>query len=222
MNISLISLVEADRGGTMAVVRFSARLDGGDNVAWGFFYCTSISTACSAPPIIMVSSTVCGQHDEVAFNIRWPRPCRALQIGRIDGSLQGNDWTGRYPVLDPFCRADGDTGAPWGARQGEQRRRCQCGRAPLKAMVWRLPGDTPCAATKSSFPINRSFADVPQDKPVGSCRAGLRTRGLRVQPFRLFVAISNVTWNPSVCFGRQGQSLLPDVGRIHSACRTWQ
>ena len=47
-----------------------------------------------------------------------------------------------------------------------------------------VPGDEQIR-TDETHPINRMFADVPQDEPEVARRAGLRGRGRRVQPVRL-------------------------------------
>jgi len=60
-----------------------------------------------------------------------------------------------------------------------------------------LPGDTPLRSDEAGYPVNRMFADVPQDEPEVYAEPGFEDQ---VSAFSLFAYLSrsNVTWNPSV------------------------
>ena len=93
-------------------------------------------------------------------------------------------------------------------------------RVTAKRMVG-LPGDTPLRTDESGYPVNRMFADVPQDAARDRNRAGLRERSWRLQPVRLSVALRRDV--ESVCLlRRQGQPVLPDLGGVHPAGRSRQ
>jgi len=104
------------------------------------------------------------------------------------------DWTNQG--FDPFA-SPMETGAPWGAKHGNNEDAVTRVRVTAKRMVG-LPGDTPIRTDERGFPINRSFADVPQDKPEVHAERGFEHE---VSAFNLFAYLSrsNVTWNPSVC-----------------------
>jgi len=61
-----------------------------------------------------------------------------------------------------------------------------------------LPGDTPVRTDDNGFPVNRMFADVPQNQPKVEVEPGFESE---VSAFNLFgyLSRSDVTWNPSVC-----------------------
>jgi hypothetical protein len=61
-----------------------------------------------------------------------------------------------------------------------------------------IAGDTPLRSDTNGYPVNRHFADVPQDKPEVYPEPGFEGE---VAAFSLFAYLSrsDVTWNPSVC-----------------------
>jgi Hydroquinone 1,2-dioxygenase large subunit N-terminal len=105
-----------------------------------------------------------------------------------------SDWTNTG--FDPFA-APMETGMPWGYKRGDNETAVTRQRVTAKRMVG-LPGDTPIRSDASGLPVNRSFADVPQDKPEVHAEPGFENE---VSAFNLFAYLSrsNVTWNPSVC-----------------------
>jgi hypothetical protein len=105
-----------------------------------------------------------------------------------------SDWTNAG--YDPFA-APMETGAPWGPKQGANDAAVTRARVTAKRMVG-LPGDTPIRTDESGYPVNRMFADVPQDEPVVEVEPGFENE---VCAFNLFAYLSrsDVTWNPSVC-----------------------
>jgi hypothetical protein len=105
-----------------------------------------------------------------------------------------SDWTNRG--YDPFA-APGETGAPWGRKQGENDAAVGRVRVTASRMVG-LPGDAPLRTDANGFPRNRMFADVAADEPKVEAEPGFENE---VSAFNLFnyLARSDVTWNPSVC-----------------------
>ncbi len=105
-----------------------------------------------------------------------------------------SDWTNQG--YDPFA-APGETGAPWGRKHGANDNAVLRQRVTAQRMVG-LPGDAPVRTDANGFPVNRMFADVPQDAPVVEPEPGFEGE---VSAFNLFAYLSrsDVTWNPSVC-----------------------
>jgi hypothetical protein len=105
-----------------------------------------------------------------------------------------SDWTNQG--YDPFA-APGETGAPWGRKHGANDKAVLRQRVTAQRMVG-LPGDAPMRTDANGFPVNRMFADVPQDAPVVEPEPGFEGE---VSAFNLFAYLSrsDVTWNPSVC-----------------------
>jgi len=105
-----------------------------------------------------------------------------------------SDWTNQG--YDPFA-APGETGAPWGRKHGANDNAVLRQRVTAQRMVG-LPGDAPMRTDASGFPVNRMFADVPQDAPVVEPEPGFEGE---VSAFNLFAYLSrsDVTWNPSIC-----------------------
>ena len=105
-----------------------------------------------------------------------------------------SDWTNQG--YDPFA-APGETGAPWGRKHGANDIAVLRQRVTAQRMVG-LPGDAPMRTDANGFPVNRMFADVPQDAPVVEPEPGFEGE---ISAFNLFAYLSrsDVTWNPSVC-----------------------
>ena len=105
-----------------------------------------------------------------------------------------SDWTNQG--YDPFA-APGETGIPWGRKHGANDNAVLRQRVTAQRMVG-LPGDAPMRTDANGFPVNRMFADVPQDAPVVEPEPGFESE---VSAFNLFAYLSrsDVTWNPSVC-----------------------
>jgi hypothetical protein len=105
-----------------------------------------------------------------------------------------DDWTNEG--FDPFAAPE-ETGQAWvGKKRGNNRRAIERERQACKRMPG-LPGDTPLRSDTNGFPINRAFADVPQDEPEVHAEPGFESQ---VHAFNLFAYLSrsDVTWNPSV------------------------
>jgi hypothetical protein len=104
------------------------------------------------------------------------------------------DWTNRG--YDPFAAPE-ETKQPYGRKDGDNKRAIERQRVTAKRMVG-LPSDTPLRSDASGYPVNRHFADVPQDQPEVYPEPGFEGE---VSAFNLFAYLSrsDVTWNPSVC-----------------------
>ncbi len=105
-----------------------------------------------------------------------------------------DDWTNRG--YDPFA-APQETKQPYGRKDGDNRKAIERLRVTAKRMVG-IAGDTPLRSDTNGYPVNRHFADVPQDKPEIYPEPGFEGE---VAAFNLFAYLSrsDVTWNPSVC-----------------------
>ena len=105
-----------------------------------------------------------------------------------------DDWTNRG--YDPFAAPE-ETKQPYGRKDGDNKKAIERLRVTAKRMVG-LSGDTPLRSDQNGYPINRHFADVPQDKPEIHAEPGFENE---VSAFNLFAYLSrsDVTWNPSVC-----------------------
>jgi hypothetical protein len=97
--------------------------------------------------------------------------------------------------FDPFA-APGETGTPFGRKRGHNRAAITRQRVEAKRMVG-VPGDAVRRTDAAGFPVNRHFADVPQDEPEVNAEPGFENE---VCAFNLFAYLSrsDVTWNPSV------------------------
>lgn len=103
------------------------------------------------------------------------------------------EWTN--DGFDPFASPD-ETGSAFGPRNGDNIEAVTRHRVTAQRMVG-VPGDEPLRSDESGFPINRAFADVPQDEPEIEVEEGFEDE---VAAFNLFAYLSrsDVTWNPSV------------------------
>jgi len=104
------------------------------------------------------------------------------------------DWTNKG--YDPFAAPE-ETHQPYGRKNGSNSEAINRLRVTANRMVG-CPGDTPVRTDKNGFPVNRHFADVPQDAPEIHAEKGFEGE---VCAYNLFAYLSrsNVTWNPSVC-----------------------
>lgn len=104
-----------------------------------------------------------------------------------------DDWTNAG--FDPFASPE-ETGMAFGPKQGNNTPAITRRRVAAKRMV-AVPGDEPLRGDENGFPINRQFADVPQDEPDIYPEPGFEGE---VVAYSLFAYLSRspVTWNPSV------------------------
>jgi hypothetical protein len=118
-----------------------------------------------------------------------------FESGRIRETFKAmlDDWTNGS--FDPFA-SPAETDKPFGTKQGSNTEAVTRRRVAAQRMVG-VPGDEQIRSDENGFPINRMFADVPQDEPVIEAEPGFEDE---VCAFSLFAYLSrsNVTWNPSV------------------------
>jgi hypothetical protein len=103
-----------------------------------------------------------------------------------------DDWTNAG--FDPFA-APQETGTPYGRKNGNNMEATHRARELAKRCVG-LRDDLALRSDASGAPINRAFADVPQDQPELHPEPGFEDQ---VHAFNLFAFLSRsqVTWNPS-------------------------
>jgi Hydroquinone 1,2-dioxygenase large subunit N-terminal len=103
-----------------------------------------------------------------------------------------DDWTNEG--FDPFA-APQETGLAYGPKRGNNRGAITRARELATRCVG-LKGDLPLRADHTGAPVNRAFADVPQDEPLIHAEPGFEDQ---VHAFNLFAFLSRsqVTWNPS-------------------------
>ena len=104
------------------------------------------------------------------------------------------DWTNEG--FDPFAAAAETTASVFGPKHGSNLKAIDRFRIPTKRMPG-IPGDSPLRDDASGYPVNRGFADVPQDSPQIAAAPGFEGE---LHAFNLFAYLSrsDVTWNPSV------------------------
>ena len=102
------------------------------------------------------------------------------------------DWTNAG--FDPFA-APQETGTPFGQKNGSNIPAITRARELARRCVG-LDGDLKLRSDASGAPINRAFADVPQEMPELHPEPGFENE---VHAFNLFAFLSRsqVTWNPS-------------------------
>ncbi len=102
------------------------------------------------------------------------------------------DWTNEG--FDPFA-APQETGTPYGRKHGSNLAAVRRARSTATRCVG-LRDDASLRSDASGHPVNRAFADVPQDEPEIHAEPGFESE---VHAFNLFAYLSrsDVTWNPS-------------------------
>jgi hypothetical protein len=166
------------------------------DVAWGFFYGTVNFDA------VFGTTNLYGQVDMFAgrYNDAYRSGGTDWQERFDSGDLMKifkemiSDWTN--DGYDPFA-APQETQTPWGRKNGDNDPAVTRKRVVARRMVG-LPGDAPKRSDANGYPVNRMFADVPQDEPEVEVEPGFEGE---VAAFNLFAYLSrsDVTWNPSVC-----------------------
>ena len=103
------------------------------------------------------------------------------------------DWTNAG--FDPFAAPE-ETGTAFGVKNGDNLQAIGRHRVTARRMV-SCEADEPVRSDEMGFPVNRMFADVPQDQPEVHAEPGCESE---VSAFNLFAYLSrsDVTWNPSV------------------------
>lgn len=104
-----------------------------------------------------------------------------------------DDWTNEG--FDPFASPE-ETGPAFGPKHGSNNAAVTRRRVAAKRMV-AAPDDEPLRSDDNGHPVNRQFADVPQDEPEVYAEAGFEGEVVAYNLFA-YLSRSQVTWNPSV------------------------
>ncbi len=164
------------------------------DIAWDFFYGTVNFDA--------VVGTVNHYGTVDLFGGRFNESYRKAELDHLENFPSDviretfkaiiDDWTNAD--FDPFA-SPAETGNPFGVKDGSNTDAVTRRRVAANRLV-SLPGDEQIR-TDATHPINRMFADVPQDEPIVEVEPGFENE---VGAFNLFAYISrsDVTWNPSV------------------------
>ncbi len=114
------------------------------------------------------------------------------------------DWTNEG--FDPFAAPE-ETGEAYGHKHGDNIKAITRQRLAAKRMVG-LPGDLKLRTDEDGLTINRSFADVSQEKPELHPEPGFES-GVHAVNLFAYLSRSDVTWNPSVVSVVQDSLLCP-------------
>ena len=165
------------------------------DVAWDFFYGTVNFDG--------VLGTVNHYGNVDLFAGRYNDAYRKAELDHVENfdsrviretfKVMLDDWTN--DGFDPFA-SPAETDKPFGQKDGANTSAVTRKRVTAARMVG-VPGDEPIRSDATGHPINRMFADVPQDEPVVEAEPGFEGE---VAAFSLFAYLSrsDVTWNPSV------------------------
>jgi hypothetical protein len=164
------------------------------DVAWGFFYGwvnfdDVIGTVNHYDSVDLYAGSFNGTMKTAGIDRLENIPTeeiRAPFVAMLD------DWTNAG--FDPFA-APQETGSPYGRKNGDNRPAITRARELATRCVG-LKGDLPMRSDATGAPVNRAFADVPQDAPELHPEPGFEDQ---VHAFNLFAFLSRsqVTWNPS-------------------------
>ncbi len=166
------------------------------DIAWGFFYGTvNFDAVFGTTNLYGQVDMFAGRYNDSyrAAGLDWQERFEASELMPLFKEMI-SDWTN--DGYDPFA-APQETDAPWGRKNGGNDAAVTRQRVTARRMVG-LPGDTQPRTDESGYPVNRMFADVPQDAPLVEAEPGFEDQ---VCAYNLFAYLSrsDVTWNPSVC-----------------------
>ena len=165
------------------------------DVAWGFFYGwvnfdDVIGTTNHYKTVDLYAGTYNGTMKAAGVDLLENFPTE--QIGATFEAML-DDWTNEG--FDPFA-APQETGSPYGRKRGNNTAKITRARELAKRCVG-LKDDLRLRTDARGAPVNRAFADVPQDAARTAPRARLRERGARASTCSPSCSRSQVTWNPS-------------------------
>ncbi len=165
------------------------------DVAWGFFYGivnfdSVFGTMNHYGNVDMFAGRFndAYRRAEMDYNENFPHDDL---IGCFEAILA--DWTNEG--YDPFA-APQETGQPFGPNNGSNMDAITRERVVAQRMV-SVPGDEPLRTDEAGFPVNRGFADVPQDEPTIEAEPGYEDEVCAYNMYA-YLSRSDVTWNPSV------------------------
>jgi hypothetical protein len=164
------------------------------DVAWGFFYGwvnfdDVFGTVNHYGKVDMYAGTYNGSMKAAGIDCQEEFASDALRA-LFEEML--DDWTNAG--FDPFA-APQETGSPYGHKHGDNRKAVTRARELAKRCVG-MKDDLALRTDQRGAPVNRAFADVPQDAPEIHPEPGYEND---VHAFNLFAFLSRsqVTWNPS-------------------------
>jgi len=166
------------------------------DVAWGFFYgWVNFDPVIGTRNLYGKVEFYAGKYHP-SYKSKGLDLCETFDSREIMATFKAilDDWTNEG--FDPFAAPD-ETGKGWlGKKNGNNRAAIERERQACKRMPG-LPGDAELRADSNGYPVNRAFADVPQDEPEIKAEPGFEGQ---VHAFNLFkyLSRSDVTWNPSV------------------------
>jgi hypothetical protein len=179
----------------------SHTLDAGDflralmrDVAWGFFYGwvhfdDVIGTCNHYGSVDVFAGSYNGNYHRAKVDHLETHPTESV---RDVFTQMIEDWTNEG--FDPFA-APQETGTPYGRKRGSNLAAVRRARSTATRCVG-LRDDAALRSDATGHPVNRAFADVPQDEPEIHAEPGFESE---VHAFNLFAYLSrsDVTWNPS-------------------------
>ena len=149
------------------------------DVAWGFFYGgVNFDHVIGTDQPLQDRSTSTPARYNAHDEGRGRRPTRELpdrSRSRATFKQMLDDWTNEG--FDPFA-APQETGSPYGRKHGNNTAKI----TPARELATRCVGlkdDLALRTDARGAPVNRAFADVPQDEPELHPEPGLRERGAR-------------------------------------------
>jgi hypothetical protein len=164
------------------------------DVAWGFFYGwvnfdEVVGTKNNYKSVDLYAGTFNGAMKNANVDRIESFPTDVI---RTSFEQMLDDWTNEG--FDPFA-APQETGSPYGRKHGDNTKAVTRARELAKRCVG-LKDDLALRTDARGAPINRAFADVPQDMPELHPEPGFENE---VHAFNLFAFLSRsqVTWNPS-------------------------
>ena len=164
------------------------------DIAWGFFYgwvnFDDIFGTCNHYGTVDVyAGTYNGNYKKAGVDHLENHPTEMVRVTFVE---MIEDWTNEG--FDPFASPQ-ETGTSYGRKHGSNlnavRRKRQ-----LATRCVGLENDAVLRSDQNGYPVNRAFADVPQDQPEIHAEPGFEGQ---VHAFNLFsyLSRSDVTWNPS-------------------------
>ena len=176
------------------------------DVAWGFFYGTvNFDAVFGTVNHYGTVDMFVGTYNEAYRKAHndYQETFASKDLKAIFEGILAN-WTNEG--FDPFAAPE-ESGPAYGPKHGNNIGAVGRQRVVAKRMVG-LSGDTPLRSDANGFPINRQFADVPQDAPQIHAKPGYENE---VHAFNLFsyLSRSDVTWNPSICSVVKDSLLCP-------------
>lgn len=164
------------------------------DVAWGFFYgwvnFDDVFGTCNHYGTVDVyAGTYNAKYKDAGIDHLENHPTDVVRNAFVE---MLEDWTNEG--FDPFA-APQETGSPYGRKNGSNLPALRRVRQLATRCVG-MKDDAKLRSDENGYPVNRAFADVPQDQPEIHAEPGFEDE---VYAFNLFAYLSrsDVTWNPS-------------------------